>query len=169
MIQYINTSSLLIHPLTHAHIHTHTFHIPIYSTEEPSPKRPKCDSAVGGDLVEKRLALACSAHTWLPTVLPTTGDERTAVVAMATRSGHVILWRLQVPLPARRYAVHKPWYDAKMHGRCLPCLFAAWGRTYRYRSLCCGPCSYHYLWRHGPAVSNGTAKQLVHIVACCCV
>jgi len=69
-------------------------------TEEPSPKRPKCDSTVG-DLVEKSMALACSAHTWLPTVLPTTGDERTAVVAMATRSGHVILWRLQVPLPAR--------------------------------------------------------------------
>ena len=88
---------------THTHIHPHK-----HSCEEPSPKRAKCDVTAGADLIGKRMAVACSVHAWLPAVLSTGREGRTAVVAMATRSGDVILWSLQVPLPARRYAVHNP-------------------------------------------------------------
>ena len=78
-------------------MHTHPLS---HSCEEPPSKRPKDVS----DSLDRTIALTCTTHAWLPVLLPSSGDGGTAVVAMATRSGHVVLWMLQVPLSTKRSA-----------------------------------------------------------------
>ena len=78
-------------------MHTHPLS---HSCEEPPSKRPKDVS----DSLDRTIALTCTTHAWLPVLLPSSGDGGTAVVAMATRSGHVVLWTLQVPLSTKRSA-----------------------------------------------------------------
>ncbi len=56
------------------------------------------------EFVRRRLLVACTTFAWLPSILQqhseavAVGVGGAAVVALGTRSGHVFLWQLQVPL-----------------------------------------------------------------------
>lgn len=53
--------------------------------------------------VHHKLMVSCTEVAWLPSLLHLPTGEKIAVVSMATRTGHVILWGLQVPVVKGRY------------------------------------------------------------------
>ena len=69
------------------------------SSEAPRPKRVKLASKTGlsEEYRLKRLSVACTACAWLPTLLQV-NREVIGIIAMATRTGHVTLLGVKLPI-----------------------------------------------------------------------
>lgn len=80
--------------------------IPTTLADQESPVADKRDSVTGQASSHfKHLFSVCTAFSWLPCTVENDGKEQSAVVAMATRSGHVVIVEIPTPITETR-SVH---------------------------------------------------------------